>query len=282
MNGVGSPLFLVSWFNGCADPDVMARLKAAGVDGFELRHVGEEALHIRDSGMVVSFHLPFLEDGTPPEINLAGDRILRPFREGRMTGLSASCLPFLGFHFGYSAVEVVKRHGPELAVTPTLSREETAARIGATVAELAALTRREVLLENMDYGPTGALEYVCEPQFLRACAESWGCGTILDIAHAMVSAAPLGWSVEGYLEELIAETAHLVRSIHVNAPLDGLDMHLPATPEVLHWLHHALSAGARPSTIVLERLPPKGLSPMAFAEVLASEIPALSQVCARR
>ena len=198
-----------------------------------------------------------------------------------MTGLTVSSLPFLGFHFGYSAVEVEKRHGPDAAVTPTLSREETAARIGATVAELAALTGKEILLENMDYGPTGALEYVCEPQFLRTCAEAWGCGTILDIAHAMVSAAPMGQTTENYLEELIAETAHLVRLIHINAPLDGLDMHLPVTPEVLHYLHRALSAGARPAIIVLERISPKGLPPMAFAEMLVSELQSLREACAQ-
>jgi uncharacterized protein (UPF0276 family) len=177
-------------------------------------------------------------------------------------------------------VEVEKRHGPELAVSPTLSREETEARIGATVSELTLLTGREILLENMDYGPTGALEYVWEPQFLRACAEAWGCGTILDIAHAIVSAAPLGLTTKSYLEALIGETAHLVRSIHVNAPCNGLDMHLPATPEVLHWLHRALSAGARPATIILERIPPAALPPMRFAEMLLSELPPLREACA--
>ena len=280
MQTEGGPLFLVSWFPGCSGPDVMARLRAGGIVGIETRCVGEESLRIRDAGMMVSFHLPFLEDCTPTEINLAGERILRPYREGRMAGLAASCLPFLGFHFGYSAVEVEKRHGPDVAVTPMLPCEETAARIGATVAELAALTRKVILLENMDYGPTGALEYVCEPQFIRACAEAWGCGTILDIAHAMVSAAPLGRTTESYLEALIAETVHLIRSIHINAPLNGLDMHLPATPEVLHWLHRARSAGAHPSTIVLERIPPAGLSPMDFAGMLVSELPPLREACA--
>ncbi len=275
----GGPLLLVSWFPGCSEPDVMARLRAGGIDGIELRHVDEESLRIRDAGMVVSFHLPFLNDSTPPEINLASERILRPYREGSMAGLAASCLPFLGFHFGYSALEVEKRHGPEMALTPTLSREETAARIGATVAELATLTGKEIVLENMDYGPTGALEYVCEPQFLRLCAEAWGCGTILDIAHAMVSAAPLGWTTERYLEALITETAHLVRSIHVSAPLNGLDMHLPATPEVLHWLRRVLCAGARPATIILERLLPTGLSPMRFAKMLLSELSPLRKAC---
>ncbi len=275
----GGPSLLVSWFPGSSELDVMARLRAGGIDGIELRHVDEESLRIRDAGMVVSFHLPFLNDSTPPEINLASERILRPYREGSMAGLVASYLPFLGFHFGYSALEVEKRHGPEVALTPTLSREETAARIGATVAELATLTGKEILLENMDYGPTGALEYVCEPQFLRACAEAWGCGTILDIAHAMVSAAPLGWATEKYVEALITETAHLVRSIHVSAPLNGLDMHLAATPEVLHWLRRALCAGARPATIILERLPPAGLSPMRFAEMLLSELSSLREAC---
>ncbi len=274
------PLFLVSWFPGCSEPDVMARLSSGGIDGFELRHVDEESLRIRAAGMVVSFHLPFLNDGTPPEINLANESILHPYREGRMAGLAASCLAYLGFHFGYSALEVQKRHGPEVAVSPTLSREETAARIGATVAELANFTGREILLENMDYGPTGALEYVCEPQFLRICAEAWGCGTILDIAHAMVSAAPLGRTTESYLEAMIGETTHLVRSIHVNAPREGLDMHLPATPEVLRWLRRARSAGARPSTIILERIPPPGLPPLHFAEMLLSELPPLREACA--
>lgn len=280
MQTEGGPLFLVSWFTGCSEPDVMARLRSGGIDGIELRHVDDESGRIRAAGLAVSFHLPFPNDGTPPEINLANDRILRPYRDGRMAGLAASCLPFLGFHFGYSALEVEKRHGPEMAVSPTLSRDETEARIGTTVAELATLTGRTILLENMDYGPTGALEYVWEPQFLRACAEAWGCGTILDVAHAMVSAAPLELTTESYLEALIRETAHLVRSIHVNAPCNGLDMHLPATPEVLHWLHRGLSAGARPATIILERIPPTGLPPVHFAEMLVSELPLLREACA--
>lgn len=266
-----TPLYLVSWFPECSDPAVLARLRAGGIDGIELRHVDDESRRMRAAGMVVSFHLPFLKDGTPAEINLANERILRPYREGRMVGLAVSPLPYLGFHFGYSAVEVEKQHGPDTALTPTLSRAETAERIGRTVAALARCTGKQILLENMDYGPTGAVEHVCEPDFLRACAEAWQCGTIFDIAHALVSAAPLGLTTAEYMEEMIVQTAPRMRSIHLNAPSEGLDMHLPATPEVLHWLRRAREAGARPLSLVLERQAPPDCPPLEFAARLIAE-----------
>lgn len=265
-------MFLVSWFPGCTAPEVLACLRAGGVAGIELRHVDEDAALIRDAGLVVSFHLPFLKDGTTPEINLTNERILTPYREGRMGGLALSPLPYIGFHFGYSALEVAKRHGPDVALTPTLSRAETSTRMARQVRELARLTGKTILLENVDYGPTGAVEYVCEPSFLRDCASAWGCGVLLDIAHALVSARPLGYAVAAYLEEMIAQTAPLIRSIHLNAPADGLDQHLPVTPEVISWLCRALDAGTCPATLILERANVEQEPPRRFAERLVAEL----------
>jgi sugar phosphate isomerase/epimerase len=193
MSDTEQPLFLVSWFPGISRPEVLARLKDAGIDGIELRHVDEESRRIADAGFLVSFHLPFLKDGTPQEINLVNERILAPYREGRMAGLALSPLPYVGYHFGYSALEIEKqRNGPDTALTPTLPRAEVAARMRPIVAELAVQIGKQVLLENVDYGPTGAVEYVCEPAFLRECAEAWGCGTLLDVAHERAVVAPEG------------------------------------------------------------------------------------------
>ncbi len=247
------PLLLASWFPGCSDEDALRLLKDAGVDGIELRHLGDEAARIRKAGLLVSFHLP-TPNGEEPRINLCADDFCAPFKDGRMKGLALSDISFLGFHLGYSCLEARKvAGGPDLPLSPTLSEMETLSRIARTVRELRALTGREILVENLDYGPTGALEYVCEVPFIRRLCEESGCGLIWDISHAMVSAEPMGLTVVQYLSSYIKQLSPFVREIHLNRAHDGKDAHLPAGEEEHGWLRRGFEAGMRPIAVTLER-----------------------------
>jgi uncharacterized protein (UPF0276 family) len=271
---------LVSWFPGCSDLAALGCLvEKAGVDGIEMRYLDDDALRLADAGVLVSFHLPTLP-GEQVEINLASEEILAPYREGRMGLLELARVPFLGYHFGYSCLRVRKVNGPDEALSPTLSREETAERIGATVKELAAITGKEILVENMDYGPTGALEYVCEALFTREVCEQFGCRMLWDIGHGLVSAAAKKLSEEEYMGSYVEELAPYVREIHVNSPRGGKDAHLPATDHELSWLKRMLQAGTNPYAVVLERAwgNQRGLD---FAEVLVSEVHTVREVLER-
>jgi uncharacterized protein (UPF0276 family) len=97
-----------------------------------------------------------------------------------------------------------------------------------------------LLLENYNYHPTNAYEYVCEPEFFGALIDAIDCGMLLDLAHAQISAHNMGWDDPiRYLEALPLDR---VGEIHVSHPelLNGqmLDMHHPieqSDAELLRW-----------------------------------------------
>ncbi len=103
-----------------------------------------------------------------------------------------------------------------------------------------------LLLENYNYHPTNAYEYVCEPDTFRALIDAIGCGVLLDLAHAQISAFNMGWTDPR--EYLAALPLEKVREIHINHPYNDngkqmLDKHLPLQErdmELLQWtLEHA-------------------------------------------
>jgi len=275
-----SPLLLVSWFPGCADGRVLRLLKSeGGIDGVEVRYLDEEAAFIRDAGCLVSFHLPTLP-GEELRGNLCDKNLLVPFQTGRMGKLALSDIGFLGFHLGYSCMKAEKvAGGPDRPLSATLSRGETFTRIAKTLIELRELTQREILVENMDYGPAGALEYVCDVGFMRELCEATGCGVIWDIAHAMVSAEPLGLCVEAYMDSFIQELAPFIKEVHVNSAHEGKDAHFPAGEAELGWLRKLLGAGANPTAVSLERHW-GDQSGYDFAAVLVPELRMLRQIIA--
>ena len=73
-----------------------------------------------------------------------------------------------------------------------------------------------VLLENYNYHPTNAYEYICEPALYRQLLEATGCGMLLDLAHARISAVNMRWeSEQAYLAALPLDQ---VREIHFTRP----------------------------------------------------------------
>ena len=74
----------------------------------------------------------------------------------------------------------------------------------------------KILIENRDYHPTGAYEYICEPNFISKIAKNTNCGVLLDLAHTIISAHSFGMDVIGFVEKIGGDKIY---EIHVNSPL---------------------------------------------------------------
>ena len=109
-----------------------------------------------------------------------------------------------------------------------------------------------LLLENFNYHPTNAYEYICEPELFSHLLTEIGCGMLLDLAHARISAHNMKeWgSPECYLQALPLDK---VREIHFTRPgwqgKQMVDLHGPVEGDDFVWL-----------AWVLERTPVEALT----------------------
>jgi uncharacterized protein (UPF0276 family) len=135
--------------------------------------------------------------------------------------------PWLSVHLGFSAALVAFDNGMQAKSLP-LKREPLLSSILGNARQLAEAIEVPLLLENLDYNTTGAYEHICDPDFIREAIERSGSYLLLDLAHAQVSAARLGYSTEEYLDRLPLDR---VRQLHVSGPrqFDGVmtDVHEP-------------------------------------------------------
>jgi uncharacterized protein (UPF0276 family) len=120
-----------------------------------------------------------------------------------------------------------------------------------------------ILIENLDYNPTNAYEYVCEPGFIRQVLEETDTGLLFDLAHARVTAHAFGMPVEEYIDQLPLDK---VRQIHLNRPgwREGrlVDAHLAMEEDDYHLFEQVLKR-CQPWSVTLEynhdreRIPPQ-------------------------
>lgn len=127
---------------------------------------------------------------------------------------------------------------------------------GALLADLAPGLERfgpeNVLIENLIYRgeERGLLRAGVEPATLHTVVSDSGCGLLLDISHARISAATLGLDPWEYLDAL---PTHALRELHVSGvgPLDGqLRDHLPFAEDdwaFLSGVSGRIKAGAWPA-----------------------------------
>lgn len=129
---------------------------------------------------------------------------------------------------------------------------EVAEALIADVAQLASAVGPErVIVENVPYrGPDhGLLRAGVEPEVITRVVEESGCGLLLDLSHAVLTADELAVDVWTYLD---AMPTHALRELHVSGvrKLEGrLRDHLPLTEDDVELLRAALSrssAGAWP------------------------------------
>jgi uncharacterized protein (UPF0276 family) len=112
-----------------------------------------------------------------------------------------------------------------------------------------------LLLENFNYHPTNAYEYICEPDIFGWLIEEIGCDVLLDLAHAQISAFNLQWSdPRTYLAALPLDK---VREVHINHPYNDddrqmLDRHLPIDHADIDLLRWTLERAPRAEAITIE------------------------------
>lgn len=142
-------------------------------------------------------------------------------------------------HLGYASEVVQPEGGYQSALSPILAPDVLQKRMSAVAAGLREMVGVPVLLENMDFNPSGAYDTICEPGFIRSVIEESDTLLLLDLAHARVSAQMLAMDIHTYLLQLPLER---VRQIHVNGPgkKDGrlVDTHLEIGDEdkiLLEW-----------------------------------------------
>ncbi|PKN83986.1 MAG: hypothetical protein CVU46_15480 [Chloroflexi bacterium HGW-Chloroflexi-8] len=160
--------------------------------------------------------------------------------------------PWYSLHLGFSCNEVDFSDEAIQALSPTLPEDTIFDRMSNVLTQLTALLPVPVLIENMDYNPTGAYETVCRPDFIRRILEHTNTFFLLDLAHARVTASANGIPVEEYLAQLPLEK---VRQIHLNRPgwqeLRLVDAHL-ALEEEDYALFESVFERTHPWAVTLE------------------------------
>ncbi|MGB8646344.1 MAG: DUF692 family multinuclear iron-containing protein [Anaerolineae bacterium] len=204
------------------------------VNGEQSAEILEQALALRPvllHDISEQFWLNYEEPFAPATMDKARAMIDRARPPWHSTGIGASAEP-QGHTTDYW------RGAPASALQ---SRERCLANIVRNGKRLSAWLGMPLLLENYNYHPTNAYEYVCDPDTFTRLVDEIGCLVLLDLAHAQISAFNMGWSsAQEYLQSL---PLHKVREIHLNHPYnDGgrqmLDRHLPIgepDAELLRW-----------------------------------------------
>jgi uncharacterized protein (UPF0276 family) len=123
--------------------------------------------------------------------------------------------PWLSVHLGFSSTSVVFKENWMQPLSPTLESNSLLRYICHNFSDFASLVPIPVILENLDYYPNGAYEYVCEPKFITDVLRETNAGMLLDIAHARVSASRFGLSIHEYLKQL---PLNRVRQLHISGP----------------------------------------------------------------
>jgi hypothetical protein len=178
---------------------------------------------------------------------------------------------------------------PDVAVgdvSPAARRRVTEALV-ADVEVLAEVVGAEsVIVENVPYRGEehGLLRAGVDPRVVAAVVEATGCGLLLDLSHALLTARTLGVGLWGYVDAL---PTHALRELHVSGvrPVDGrLRDHLPLTEDDVASLRAALArvrAGAwpAPETVAFEY---GGVGPVfewrTDPDVLAEQVPLLREL----
>ncbi len=159
--------------------------------------------------------------------------------------------PWLSIHLGFSAAEVVFDGWMKSASIP-MPRDPLFEIICRNVRALAQVLPVPLLIENLDYNPGGAYDFVCDPDFIADVLAETGVGFLFDLAHARVSAARLGFGIDDYLDRLPLDR---VRQIHVSGPRwqaeTLVDTHDPLLDDDYDLLESLLHA-ARPTVLTLE------------------------------
>ena len=160
--------------------------------------------------------------------------------------------PWYSLHLGFSVEEVDFYDEAMQGLSPLQPRELILERCIARLKQLKALLPVPILIENLDYNPTQAYEYVCDTDFIQQVLAETYTWLLLDLAHARVTAQAFGIPVEDYIAKLPLEK---VRQIHLNPPgwREGrlVDAHLTLEEEDFQLFEQILH-NSQPWAVTLE------------------------------
>jgi len=188
-------------------------------------------------------------------------------REGELM-MDLAQPPWFSTGIGASAEPQAHRDGPyrEGNDEDLQSRETVTANIIKHGKRLREWLGIPVALENFNYHPTNAYEYICEPPLFTQLLEETGSVMLLDLAHAEISAHNMKWpGIHEYLEAL---PLHKVVKIHFTRPGwqgdQRVDLHQPVEAddiELLSWVldrtpnpYVTLECGDMPESQMIEQL----------------------------
>jgi len=160
--------------------------------------------------------------------------------------------PWYSLHLGFSVEEVDFYDEAMQGLSPLQPRDLVLERCISRLEQLKSMLPVPILIENLDYNPTQAYEYVCEPDFIQEVLSETGTYLLFDLAHARVTAHAFGISVKDYIAQLPLEK---IRQIHLNRP--GLrderlvDTHL-ALEEEDYVLFEEILSQCQPWAVTLE------------------------------
>ncbi len=149
--------------------------------------------------------------------------------------------PWTSEHIGFSVADVrLDQALVTQAASEMLSRDQALHNIVRNARALAGRLPVPLLLENIPMFPNLAHMHVTDPDFIADVIEQTGCGLLLDLAHARVSADVLGHDVYDYVSQLPLER---VVELHLSGPRPLAEMDAPLRalvrenlPSVTHLL----------------------------------------------
>lgn len=194
--------------------------------------------------------LPTLVHG---DLQAAGDSPLPGREVEELAALVADLRsPWFSVHLEYRTQPEFDALKRTLYLGSDLQYELAVERIVARVEQLSAAISAPIILENMSHWPARSTDLAAQPDFICEVVERTGCGFLLDLAHARVSAERLGMSPQDYLLKLPLE--RLVE-VHISGPRRKLgilrDAHEPLSQNdyaLLTWL----LTRHRPQAVTLE------------------------------
>jgi uncharacterized protein (UPF0276 family) len=137
------------------------------------------------------------------DLILSGDAPLGAAQRGEAQGwLELTGAPWTSAHIGFAVPDVTLDEA--LITQPAsrlLPRDRALGNISRNARILGEGLSAPLLLENLPLFPNAAHMGICEASFVREVLERSGCGLLLDLAHARVSADVLGVEVREYLEQ---------------------------------------------------------------------------------
>ncbi|MHB8624766.1 MAG: multinuclear nonheme iron-dependent oxidase [Aggregatilineales bacterium] len=202
---------------------------------------------------VAAFAPPMLLHNSLWDWSLAHPKALEEQRALEITqkALDLTRAPWFSIHLGFSAALVAYDQAMRPR-SPQLSRADAFENIGRNIRLLVEAISVPLIIENLDYNPGGAYEFICEPAFIAEVLRQTQVGVLLDIAHARVSSTRLGCPLRDYLAELPLSQ---VKQIHISGPRwQGntlVDAHEASLDEVYAILGEVLGQ-TKPSALTLE------------------------------